>query len=49
MNAGEKIDYTPVGDEKIEGMFNYDTCWITQKRMAELFGVESHTIKYHLN
>jgi len=22
--------------------------WLTQKRMAELFGVESHTITYHL-
>lgn len=25
-----------------------DTVWLTQKAMAELFGVESHTITYHL-
>ena len=25
-----------------------DTVWLTQKAMAELFDVESHTINYHL-
>ena len=39
---------TPTGDVKIEVIFNDDTFWLTQKRMAELFGVESHTITYHL-
>lgn len=29
-------------------VFNDETFWLTQKRMAELFGVESHTITYHL-
>lgn len=32
----------------IEAIFNDETFWLTQMRMAELFGVESHTITYHL-
>jgi hypothetical protein len=39
---------TPAGDVKIEVIFNDETFWLTQKRMAELFGVENHTITYHL-
>jgi hypothetical protein len=39
---------TPTGDVKIEVIFNDETFWLTQKRIAELFGVESHTITYHL-
>ena len=39
---------TPAGNVKIEVVFNEETFWLTQKRMAELFGVESHTITYHL-
>jgi len=39
---------TPTGDVKIEVMFNDETFWLTQKRLAELFGVESNTITYHL-
>lgn len=39
---------TPSGNLKIEVIFNDETFWLTQKRMAELFGVESNTITYHL-
>lgn len=39
---------TPTGNIKIEVIFNEETFWLTQKRMAELFGVESHTITYPL-
>jgi hypothetical protein len=39
---------TPTGDVKIEVIFNNETFWLTQKRLAELFGVESNTITYHL-
>src|SRR5580704_12448944 len=39
---------TPAGDVKIEVIFNEETFWLTQKRMAELFGVESNTVTYHL-
>jgi hypothetical protein len=28
--------------------FEDETFWLTQKRMADLFGVESNTVTYHL-
>lgn len=40
---------TPGGDIKIEVIFNDETFWLTQKRMAELFGVEVPAISKHLN
>jgi hypothetical protein len=36
------------GDVKVEVMFAEETFWLPQKRMAELFGVEVHTVNYHL-
>ena len=39
---------TPTGDKKIEVFFQDENFWLTQKRMAELFGVEVNTINYHL-
>lgn len=39
---------SPEGDIKVEVIFNDETFWLTQKRMAELFGVEVNTINYHL-
>lgn len=36
------------GTVKIEVIFEDESFWMTQKRMSELFGVESHTITYHL-
>ena len=36
------------GTIKIEVWYSDETIWLTQKRMAELFGVESNTIAYHL-
>ncbi len=48
-NSNDIIFYsTPTGNVKIEVIFNSETFWLTQKRMAELFGIESHTITYHL-
>lgn len=40
---------TPTGDVKIEVIFNDETFWLTQKRMAELFGVEVPAINKHLS
>ncbi|MCA4896185.1 MAG: virulence RhuM family protein [Cytophagales bacterium] len=40
---------TPTGDVKIEVVFNDETFWLTQKRMAELFGVEVPAINKHLS
>jgi hypothetical protein len=39
---------TPLGNVNIEVTFIDETFWLTQKRMSELFGVESNTITYHL-
>jgi hypothetical protein len=39
---------TPTGHVKIEVIFNDETFWLTQKRMAELFGVEVPAISKHL-
>lgn len=43
------IFYTsPEGNVQVEVIYNDETFWLSQKRMGELFGVESHTITYHL-
>ncbi len=39
---------TEDGLVNIDVYFFDDTLWLNQKLMAELFGVESHTINYHL-
>ncbi len=36
------------GSIKVEVLYNEETFWLTQKKMADLFGVESHTITYHI-
>lgn len=38
----------PDGTLQIEVFYADESVWLTQKRMAELFGVESNTITYHL-
>lgn len=45
----EIILYTsPDGATKVEVHFEGETFWLTQRRIAELFGVEVQTINYHL-
>jgi len=39
---------SPDGDVRVEVLYQEETFWMPQKRMAELFGVESNTITYHL-
>lgn len=39
---------SPDGEVRVEVFFENETIWLTQKRMAELFGVEPNTITYHL-
>ena len=36
------------GEVKLEVFLQDETIWLTQKMMAELFGVEIPTINYHL-
>lgn len=40
---------TPQGETRIEVIFNSETFWMSQKRMATLFGVDVRTINYHLS
>ncbi len=40
---------TSQGETHIEVIFNSETFWMSQKRMAELFGVDRATITYHLS
>lgn len=39
---------TPEGNVKIDVFFQDETVWLTQKRMAELFGVDVRTVNEHL-
>lgn len=39
---------TPNGDVKVQILIQWQTWWLSQKRMAELFDVDSDTISYHL-
>ncbi len=39
---------TKKGQVKVEIRFEDETFWLTQKKMAQLFGVEVQTINYHL-
>ncbi len=36
------------GKVNVDVVFQDETVWLTQKAMGQLFGVESHTITYHL-
>jgi hypothetical protein len=47
--SNELIFYSsPEGDVRVEVFFQDETFWLNQKKIAELFGVESNTITYHL-
>ena len=39
---------TPHGEARIEVIFNSETFWMSQKRMADLYNVDVSTINYHL-
>ena len=39
---------TPGGDVRVDVLFYGDTVWLTQKRMAEVFGVDIRTINEHV-
>ncbi len=39
---------TPESRATIDVFFEQETFWLSQKKMAELFGVETRTINYHL-
>jgi len=39
---------SPNGNVTVDVVLQDETVWLTQKAMGQLFGVESHTITYHL-
>ena len=46
---GELILYkTPDGAVRVEVAYEDETFWLSQRRIAELFGVEVNTVNYHL-
>lgn len=46
---GDIVFYrTPEGATRIEVLYESETFWLNQKKIAELFGVELPTISYHL-
>ncbi|MHB1033631.1 MAG: virulence RhuM family protein [Pirellulales bacterium] len=46
---GQLLFYqTPGGNVRIEVLYQSETFWLNQKRIAELFGVDLRTISYHL-
>jgi len=40
---------TSQGETRIEVVFNSETFWLSQKRMADLYGVDVRTVNYHLS
>ena len=50
MNKESKIKFytTPNGQVSVRTRYKDDTSWLTQKRIAELFGFECNTVAYHL-
>lgn len=47
--SGEFLFYTtPAGDVKVEVFFQNETVWMTQAKMAEMFGVQRPAITKHL-
>ena len=48
LNSNILLYRTAQGEVKVEVIFNNETFWMSQKRMAALFGVDIKTINYHL-
>jgi hypothetical protein len=48
MNSNIILYTTDTGSVSVQVQYEDGTFWLTQKRMAELFGVEVNTINYHL-
>ena len=48
LSANILLYKTGQGEARIEVVFNSETFWMSQKRMADLFGVDVRTINYHL-
>lgn len=47
-SEGEHLVYDQEGMPHLEVLLEDETIWLTQKQMAELFGVRENTITYHI-
>ncbi len=45
---GKTFLHHPRGSTKVEVVFQDETFWLSQRRMAELFDVKVNTINYYL-
>lgn len=48
LNSDIILYSTPEGNIRVEVYYEDETFWLSQKRIAELFGVEVNTINYHI-
>jgi hypothetical protein len=49
VKEGELLLYRTANDAiRVEVLYESDTFWLDQKRIAELFGVDLRTVSYHL-
>ena len=48
MEGNVLINRSSTGKVNVSVLFNQDTFWLSQQRMAELFGTAVSTINYHL-
>lgn len=46
--SGFLLYTSKTGEVKVDVLVQDETVWLTQKAMGQLFGVESHTVNYHL-
>lgn len=48
VNSNVLLYHTAQGKVNVEVIFNQETFWMSQKRIATLFGVDIRTVNYHL-
>lgn len=48
-SAAEYLTFVAAnGEQGVETLYADETIWLSQKMMAALYGVETHTVNYHL-
>lgn len=48
-SAAEYLTFVAAnGEQGLETLYADETIWMSQKMMAALYGVETHTVNYHL-
>lgn len=47
-DSGEVVKFEEAGMPQLDVWLEDETIWLTQKQMAEIFGVKEHTVTYHI-